>query len=110
MYNTNRIAREYLLKNGYDQIWFKKHTRRKDIVWTQNGRYLATDLWNLFDGMCFTNDRHLVFFQVKTNAWPKTEEYNTFIQKYFSWDLCSGTQVLFLNVRKKNGLWIVETR
>ena len=89
---SNLLVREYLLANGYDNIWFKPHTKRNDLVFTQNGKYLATDLWNLFDGIC-TLDNHLVFLQMKTNAWPKTEPILKWIRKI-------ACEVLVLNVTK----------
>ena len=60
----------------------------------QSSYYLATDLFNLFDGVALS-PRGLVFFQVKSDAWPKTELLNDFKRKY-------GNIIMALNVRKKD--------
>ena len=76
------MVREWLLKNGYDNIWFKAHTARNDKVFTQKGSYLATDLFNLFDGMCIdSTGSMIVFLQMKTNAWAKEKPIKDFIKK-----------------------------
>lgn len=95
MYASNKLARQMLLKDGYDNIWFKRHTRRKDIIFTQKGNYLATDLWNLFDGICTGLDGKIVFFQVKTNAWAKMEPIIEFNKGK------SGYDILIINITKK---------
>ena len=104
MRESNRIARETLLKEGYDQIWFKMHTRRHDRIYTQNGAYSALDLWNLFDGACFDIHGRVVFFQVKTNAWPKASDIVEFTKDKIGFD------VLLLNVVKKGERWQVKKR
>ena len=48
---SNRKSVMWLLKNGYDEIWLKSHTRRTDLVYTVGEWYRALDLWNLFDGI-----------------------------------------------------------
>jgi hypothetical protein len=53
---SNRKSVMWLLKNGYDEIWLKSHTRRSDLVYTVGEWYRALDLWNLFDGICFDHD------------------------------------------------------
>ncbi len=87
---SNKLVREWLLKNGYDDIWFKPHTKRNDLVFTQKGKYLATDLWNLFDGLCFLNGS-LRCLQMKTNAWAKQEPLIRFAKK-------TGLTILSFNV------------
>lgn len=94
MYESNAKARHYLLQEEKcSDVWFKRHTRRKDKIFTQTGSYMATDLFNLFDGIA-VNDKGVIYFQVKTNAWPKTEPLN---------DFCKKTQerIIALNVTKK---------
>lgn len=79
---SNKLVREWLLKNGYDEIWFKPHSKRNDLVFTQRGNYLATDLWNLFDGICFDNKGELRFLQMKTNNWAKQDPLIRFAAKH----------------------------
>ena len=93
---SNKLVREWLLKNNYDQIWFKAHTNRSDLVFTQKGNYLATDLWNLFDGMCLSPDgEFIVFLQMKTNSWAKEKPIKEFIKKL------GGCYVLVFNVTNR---------
>lgn len=73
------MVREWLLKQGYDQIWFKAHTNKSDLVFTQKGNYLATDLWNLFDGICWLGHR-IVFLDLKTNNWGKKVLIEKFLE------------------------------
>ncbi len=95
MYVTNRMVRDWLLEKGYDQIWFKRHTKRNDIVFTQKGNYLATDLWNLFDGICLSKFGDITFLQMKTNAWAKESDLMKFIKKN------KNVMVLVFNVTNK---------
>ena len=108
MYATNLKVRNWLLENDYDQIWFKRHTKRNDIVYTKNGSYLATDLWNLFDGACFDSLGHLYFLQMKTNAWAKAKDIKNFVKSH----VC--TRVLVFNVTNKlkmcQGQWKLFVR
>ena len=78
MYATNKEVREWLLKEDYDEIWFKPHTKRSEYVFSSKGHYLATDLWNLFDGMCFNPNGKIVLLQMKTNNWAKEEPIKKF--------------------------------
>ena len=91
---SNKLVREWLLENGYDEVWFKPHTARNDLVFTQKGNYLATDLWNLFDGICFNQSNMIVFLQMKTNNWAKSKPITDWIKKY-------GLNVLSFNVTNK---------
>jgi hypothetical protein len=104
---SNKRIREWLLENNYNDIWFKAHTKRNDRVYTQSGTYLATDLWNLFDGICFDVKRDIVFLQMKTNAWPKEEP----IKKWVSQNCY---KVLVLNctnkLRESKGKWMIKVR
>lgn len=79
---SNLFVRKWLLENNYDEIWFKPHSARNDLVFTQRGNYLATDLWNLFDGMCFTFDGKLCLLQMKTNSWAKEDPLKEFQLKH----------------------------
>ena len=68
---SNRRAVNWLIENGYDEVWLKPHVRRQDLIYTRGEWYRALDLWNLFDGICFSPDGEAVFLQIKTNAWAK---------------------------------------
>ena len=104
MRESNRRVREWLLKNKCDQIFFKAHTIRTDLIYTQKENYRAIDLWNLFDGICFSELNEIVFFQVKTNAWAKEEPIKEFCRKY-------RLDAMSFNVRKSNdGGWCVLWR
>ena len=105
---TNKRVREWLLENKYDDIWFKAHTVRTDVVTTQYGKYLATDLWNLFDGICFDKNGNIVFLQMKTNGWAKEKPIEVFLKRR------NNLRVLVLNVtnvlKECNGKWKVKVR
>ena len=92
MRESNKIAREWLLQSGHDQIWFKAHTKFNDTIYCQNGKYLALDLWNLFDGICFDRYGDIVFLQMKTNSWAKDQPLQDFVNKY------QHTRILSLNI------------
>ena len=91
---SNKIARTWLLQKGFDQIWLKPHTARNDLVFTQKGNYLATDLWNLFDGICFAEGGTIVFLQFKTNSWPKAEPLQKFVKEH-------NVKVIVINVTNR---------
>ena len=105
---SNKLVREWLLQNEYDQIWFKPHTKRTDVVFTQGGKYLATDLWNLFDGICLSTSGFIVFLQMKTNSWAKEKPLKDFVKKI------NGCFILSFNVTNKlkgcNGKYKVFVR
>lgn len=95
MYQSNYKARDYILKRmDASDVYFKEHTRRKSRFFNKDGFYLATDFFNLFDGLCFI-DGSLCFFQIKTNAWPSEAEINNFLRGKF------GFGVFALNVIPK---------
>lgn len=97
---SNKLVREWLLSNNYDQIWFKAHTARNDLVFTQKGNYLSTDLWNLFDGICQSSSGFIVFLQMKTNKWADEKPLKEFIKKI------NGCFIISFNVNNK----LKETR
>ena len=78
---SNKLAVNHLLSFGYDDIWLKAHTARNDTVYTQKGKYLATDLWNLFDGICFGGQEEY-HIQIKTNSWAAKEPIKDFIKTH----------------------------
>jgi len=94
MYATNKLVREWLLQNKFDQIWFKRHTKRNDITFTQKGNYLSTDLWNLFDGICFDQYGWPVYLQMKTNAWASAKVILKFLTTH-------NISVMVFNVTNK---------
>lgn len=108
-YKTNDLAREWLINQGYTQIWLKTHARRKDTIWMKRDhhlsgkayivKYQATDLWNLFDGICFDDCGCLHFLQIKTDGWPNKNQIVNFLEDK------QGVYVLAINVktRIKNG-------
>jgi len=123
MRTSNRRAVRYLLENNYDQIWLKKHfdPRKKyghDLVYFQNhgstkygeresdgaNYYVALDLFNLFDGICFDSSGTMTFLQIKTNAWPPEKPITDFISNK------NGFTVLALNVKHVKKRWVVLTR
>ncbi len=80
-------------------VYFKEHTRRKSRFFYKTIKdeidfYQATDFFHLFDGLCFIN-YSLCFFQIKTNAFPRTKSINDFIE------LHNGFGVFAINVRTK---------
>lgn len=105
---SNKLCREWLLKNGYDEIWFKPHGKHNDYVFTQKGTYMAQDIWNLFDGVCINKDGYVTFLQMSTTQWHKKEPYHKFTKKI------SGVEVLNILVTNKrkecNGKYKVFVR
>ena len=79
---SNRKAVEWLLENGYDEVWLKPHVRRQDLVYTRGEWYRALDLWNIFDGICFNPDGEAVYIQIKTNAWAKEAPIKSFVETH----------------------------
>jgi hypothetical protein len=92
---SNKLVREWLLKNNYDEIWFKPHGKRNDYVFTQKGNYMAQDIWNLFDGICITPSGWVVFLQMKTNSWASEKDFIKFRKK------CPQMIILSFNVTNK---------
>jgi hypothetical protein len=105
MRSSNRKAVLWLLKNNYDEVWLKSHTRRSDLVYTRGEWYRALDLWNLFDGICFDDNDNIVFIQIKTNAWAKEKPLISFANTH------KNVRVLSINVKqKKDKKWEVLYR
>lgn len=104
---TNAEIREWLLANGYDDVWFKPHTARNDVVYCRHNKYYATDLWNLFDGICFDYEGNVVFLQMKTNSWAKAEPIRKFLES-------RKIKVMVFNYTNKlkssNGKWEIYMR
>lgn len=78
---SNKLVREWLLEKGYDQVWFKPHGKRNDYVFTQNGKYMAQDIWNLFDGIAINQFGYVSFLQMSTNYWHAEKPFIDFAKK-----------------------------
>lgn len=106
---SNKMVREWLLKNGYDHIWFKPHGKRNDIVFTQKGNYLAQDIWNLFDGLAINPLGYIALLQMSTGKWHDKKQYEKFAKK-----IQGGLEILNFMVTNKrkecNGKYKVFVR
>ena len=103
MRQSNRYATEYLLQHGATDVWLKRHTRFHDIHYTPGGKYVALDLFNLWDGICI-RDKLICFIQIKTNRWASE-------QPILKWaKTVSGCMISVINVRKKGSRWLVFER
>ena len=81
MYHTNMLAKKWLLEHDFDHIWFKPHadTRKKKETYTaKSGTHYQTDLYNLFDGLCFDNTGRVVFLQMSTGRFHPVQKYDEF--------------------------------
>jgi len=78
---SNKLVRKWLLENNYDQIWFKPHGKRNDLVFTKRGNYLAQDIWNLFDGLAINSEGYLALLQMSTTQWHSKKKYEDFAKK-----------------------------
>jgi len=89
MRDNNTLAREWLINKGYTQIWLKQHTRHLDMVWDHNTapegqeqqvlKYMAQDMWNLFDGICFDSNGTLTFLAIGI-TFKKIPELEAFLE------------------------------
>ena len=105
---SNKLAVAWMLANDFDQICLKRHVRRHDFHYTQKGNYVALDLWNLFDGICWYRGR-TVYIQIKTNGWADEKAIMAWLETK-----ASNTIVLVINVKKKPKKqgkgWVVKNR
>jgi len=93
---SNRQAIYYLLKRfGWKDITLRTHCKHKDLVYNLSKNYMATDYWNLFDGMGYNGAGKLTFIQIKTNAWPPTKPINDFCKQH-------KLKAISVNVRKND--------
>jgi hypothetical protein len=109
MYNTNRLAREWLFRNGYDLIWLKPHLdarkkKFKDFYHTRQGTFYATDIYNLFDGMCFDSTGQITMLQISTTNFHSEEPYAKFMEGK------KGFKILLIKAVKKGRSWLVKTK
>lgn len=107
MRNTNRLCRQWLLEHNYDYVWLKPHmdTRRsrKDVYYTKEGVFFQTDIYNLFDGICYDPQGNLVYLQLSTTKYHSEEPY----RKFFSNKI--GKCLMMRAVKKKNR-WLIQTK
>ena len=82
MNNSRHIAVEELISRRYNDIWFKSSTNKTDTIYTQDKRYLANSLWNLFDGICFVNNR-TCYIKINTNKWPDEKPIKQFLKTHY---------------------------
>jgi len=106
---SNRKVVNYLLDKNYSEIWLKPHGRRHDLVYKNKEKgswYRALDLWNLYDGICLDPDGHIVFIQIKTNAWAKAKPIEEWVKKV------KHSKVMVFNVKYSTRLnkWDVLER
>jgi|ERR1041385_407654 hypothetical protein len=102
-YDSNSIARTWLLDNGYTWVWLKPHPRFPDVIFinSEGAKLYAKDIWNMFDGICLKKIRkpatkvhyYPVFLQVKTNSWKGFKEIAEFTKD-------KDFKVIFINVKK----------
>lgn len=108
MYATNKYARDWLIENGYDMIWLKRHedlrkAKNQETYYTKSGNYFMTDIYNLFDGMCFDSNGTLTLLQISTTSFHKKEPYQQFMQGK------KGFVILLIKVVNLKGGWTVRT-
>lgn len=106
MYRTNRLARTWLLQNDYDMIWLKPHLdnrKIKDFYYTKNGTFQMTDIYNLFDGLCFDQHGTPTFLQISTTNFHPEGPYQEFIKD-------KACKILLIKVVKKNGKSQVQAK
>ena len=85
MYDSNVIAKQWLLSNKFNHIAMFGHTRYgMNHTWSENGKIKHSwqkDLYSLWDGICLSKDGFIMFLQIKTNAFPPTKPIQTFLKK-----------------------------
>ena len=104
MRDNNTLSREWLIKKGYTQIWLKQHNRHLDQVWDHNSapegediqvlKYMAQDMFNLFDGICFDSNGSLTFLAIGI-AFKKIPQLETFLKGK------QGFDVLMIKINRK---------
>lgn len=104
MYDNNYVARDFLLRAGYTDVWLKQHTRHLDTVWSHVvswnkdkpfiEKYDAQDIWNLYDGICISPKGHPVFLAIGSQ-FKKIKQLEQFLQNK------KGIHVLMIKIVKK---------
>jgi|TARA_B110000467_G_C18328486_1_gene491081 hypothetical protein len=94
MRSSNIKAKNWMIKHGYTDIWFKRHGKWHDKIYkNESESYSALDLWNLFDGLAWKGHRP-VYFQIKTNGWANKIKLESWIK-----DKTQDALVLSVNVK-----------
>jgi len=103
MVDNNTLAREWMMKQGFTQIWLKQHTMHLDYVWSHNAspdenilhieKYAAQDIWNLFDGLAIKDGT--VWFLAIGVVFKKVKELEQFLEDK------KGMCVIMIRVNKK---------
>lgn len=85
MRESNIIAKDWMLANGFDNIVTFGHNRYGMAhTWKEDGRVKTKnfqDLYGLFDRISINKDGFIFFVQIKTNAFPPSEPIQEFIKK-----------------------------
>ena len=109
MNHTNRMARQWLIANKYDYIWFKPHRdlRKKSNVewyWHDGTMIQQTDLWNLFDGICIDRSGTITFIQTTTTNYHPEDPYREFMKGK------NGFHIIMIRAVKKKNRWHIQTK
>jgi hypothetical protein len=102
MVDNNTLAREWMIRNGYTDIWLKKHTKFLDSVWSHNAspdgmqvtKYMAQDIWNLFDGLAIHPEKIVTFLAIGIQ-FKKIKELEQFLADK------KGMHVLMIKINRK---------
>lgn len=104
MRDNNTLAREWMIKDGYTEIWLKSHTRHLDTVWSHNAspdelklqvtKYNAQDIWNLFDGISINSKGEVTFLAIGIQ-FKKIKELEQFLKDK------KGMNVLMIKINRK---------
>lgn len=104
MRDNNNLAREWMIKAGYTEIWLKQHTRHLDTVWSHNAspnglelqlaKYNAQDIWNLFDGLAINSKGEVTFLAIGAQ-FKKIKELEQFLKGK------KGMYVLMIKINRK---------
>jgi len=104
MVDNNVLAREWMIKQGYTNIWLKQHTKFLDSVWSHNSspdegilnieKYKAQDIWNLFDGLAIHPNGTVTFLAIGV-AFKKITELEHFLEDK------KGIHVLMIKINRK---------
>ena len=104
MVDNNTLAREWMIKQGYTDIWLKQHTKHLDHVWGHDAspdegilqvtKYMAQDIWNLFDGLAIHPNKTVTFLAIGV-VFKKIKELEQFLEDK------KGMCVIMIRVNKK---------
>ena len=104
MRDNNDVAREFLIKADYTDIWLKAHTKFLDKIWSHIvawdkdkpiiEKYEAQDIWNLFDGICISKEGYAVFLAIGSQ-FKKISQLEHFLKNK------KGFRVLMIQVQRQ---------